>query len=138
MIRGGSPARRRLARFLCFLPLLSAALAGPVIDPTGFPFTNETLNYTGHWPSGVGLGEAHLSACLDSLLAQTCEQCGVTRMTDQIEVHHIRALKDLNRKGKGNPPEWARRMAARRRKTLVVCRACHEGIHSGSPPRQPR
>jgi hypothetical protein len=47
-----------------------------------------------------------------------------------------RALKDLNRNGKGNPPEWARRMAARHRKTLVVCRACHEGIHSGSPPRQ--
>jgi hypothetical protein len=52
--------------------------------------------------------------------------------------HHIRAFPDLNRNGKGNPPEWVRRMAARRRKTLVVCRACHEGIHTGSPPRQPR
>src|SRR2546430_3837219 len=31
------------------------------------------------------------------LLAQICEVCGATRMTDQIEVHHIRALKDLNR-----------------------------------------
>jgi hypothetical protein len=29
-------------------------------------------------------------------------------------------------------------MAARHRKTLVVCPACHEGIHTGSPPRQPR
>jgi hypothetical protein len=28
-------------------------------------------------------------------------------------------------------------MAARRRKTLVVCRVCHEGIHySGRPARQ--
>ena len=61
MIRGSSPVRR-IASFLCFLPLLPAALPGPVTDPTGFPFTNETLNYTVNWPSGVGLGEAHLSA----------------------------------------------------------------------------
>jgi hypothetical protein len=51
----------------------------------------------------------------------------------QVEVYHIRALKDLNRKGEGHPPEWVTRMAARRRKTVVVCRACHEGVHSGSP-----
>jgi uncharacterized protein (DUF427 family) len=31
------------------------------------------------------------------LLAQICEQCGATRLTETIEVHHIRALKDLNR-----------------------------------------
>jgi hypothetical protein len=75
------------------------------------------------------------SEIVQRLLADECELCG---SRNQVEVHHIRALKDLNRNGKGNPPEWARRMAARRRKTLVVCRACHEGIHSGSPPRQPR
>jgi hypothetical protein len=63
MIRGGSPVRRRrIASFLCFLTLLLPALAGPVTDPTGFPFTNETLNYTVNWPSGAGLGEAHMSA----------------------------------------------------------------------------
>jgi group II intron reverse transcriptase/maturase len=73
------------------------------------------------------------SEIVQRLLADECELCGSRK---QVEVHHIRALKDLNRNGKGNPPEWARRMAARRRKTLVVCRACHEGIHSGSPPRQ--
>jgi group II intron reverse transcriptase/maturase len=73
------------------------------------------------------------SEIVQRLLADECELCGSRK---QVEVHHIRALKDLNRNGKGNPPEWARRMAARRRKTLVACRACHEGIHSGSPPRQ--
>jgi group II intron reverse transcriptase/maturase len=73
------------------------------------------------------------SEIVQRLLADECELCGSRK---QVEVHHIRALKDLNRNGKGNPPEWARRMAARRRKTLVVCRACHESIHSGSPPRQ--
>ncbi|MFE1852147.1 hypothetical protein [Streptomyces sp. NPDC059489] len=30
---------------------------------------------------------------------------------------------------------WARTMAARRRKTLVVCRHCHEDIHAGRPTR---
>jgi group II intron reverse transcriptase/maturase len=75
------------------------------------------------------------SEIVQRLMADECELCGSRK---QVEVHHIRALKDLNRSGKGNPPEWAKRMAARRRKTLVVCRACHEGIHSRSPPRQPR
>jgi hypothetical protein len=29
---------------------------------TGFPFADETLNYSIKWPTGVGLGEAHLRA----------------------------------------------------------------------------
>jgi hypothetical protein len=31
-----------------------------------------------------------------------------------------------------------KRMAARRRKTLVVCRNCHDAIHAGRPTRQRR
>lgn len=78
---------------------------------------------------------SHRSEIVQRLIADKCELCGSQK---QVEVHHIRALKDLSRKGKGSPPEWARRMAARHRKTLVVCRACHEGIHTGNPPRQSR
>lgn len=78
---------------------------------------------------------SHGSEIAQRLLADECELCGSRK---QVEVHHIRALKDLNRKGRNNPPEWARLMAARHRKTLVVCRACHESIHSRSPPRHPR
>ena len=66
------------------------------------------------------------SELVQRLLADTCELCGSQH---QVEVHHIRALKDLNPKGRKQPPEWVVRMASRRRKTLVVCRACHEGIH---------
>jgi group II intron reverse transcriptase/maturase len=74
------------------------------------------------------------SELVQRLLADTCELCGSQH---QVEVHHIRALKDLNPKGRKEPPEWVVRMASRRRKTLVVCRACHEGIHySGSASRQ--
>jgi hypothetical protein len=57
-----SPEQRRIAIFLCLLNLLPAVLAGPVTEPTGFPFTNETLNYTVNWPSGLALGEAHMIA----------------------------------------------------------------------------
>jgi group II intron reverse transcriptase/maturase len=64
------------------------------------------------------------------LLADTCEMCG--SHTD-IEVHHIRALKDLKRYGRPEKPAWVKTMAARHRKTLVVCRSCHEDIHHGQP-----
>jgi len=32
---------------------------------TGFPFTNETLSYTVNWPSGLSLGESHMTATSD-------------------------------------------------------------------------
>jgi hypothetical protein len=67
------------------------------------------------------------------LLAQVCERCGATRITDKIEVHHIRALKDLEKYTGRETPLWVKKMAARRRKTLVLCRTCHEEIHAGHP-----
>ena len=75
------------------------------------------------------------SEVVQRLLANACELCGSTQ---QVEVHHVRALKDLNPKGRQHPPEWVARMAARRRKTLIVCRVCHENVHAGRPTRQPR
>jgi group II intron reverse transcriptase/maturase len=74
------------------------------------------------------------SEILKRLLADTCEMCG---SRDGIEVHHIRRLADLTIKGRATPPAWVQQMAARRRKTLVVCRTCHEHIHySESASRQ--
>jgi group II intron reverse transcriptase/maturase len=68
------------------------------------------------------------------LLAQACELCG---SREQIQVHHIRALKDLRRRGQAERPLWVKMMAARQRKTLVVCRACHTAIHAGRAVRRP-
>ena len=65
--------------------------------------------------------------------ADTCELCGSTR---QVEVHHLRKLADLKRRGRKEVPRWRRLMAARKRKTLGTCRACHEAIHAGRPTRQ--
>lgn len=70
------------------------------------------------------------------LLAQVCEHCGATSLTDRIEVHHIRALKDLNSYTGREKPFWVKIMASRRRKTLVLCRTCHKDIHSGHPVRR--
>jgi group II intron reverse transcriptase/maturase len=69
---------------------------------------------------------SHRSEVVQRLLAQECELCG---STDQCEVHHIRKLADLDRNDRKPKPPWVKRMAARRRKTLVVCRNCHEAIH---------
>lgn len=60
------------------------------------------------------------------LLTGKCEICG---QSNNIDVHHVRKLADLNRLG--NPmPAWAHLMARRRRKTLVVCSPCHATIHA--------
>lgn len=67
------------------------------------------------------------------LLAQVCEICEATRLTSQIEVHHIRALKDLTTYEGREKPLWVKIMAARKRKTLVLCRTCHMDLHAGRP-----
>jgi hypothetical protein len=44
-------------------------------------------------------------------------------------VHQVRKLASLGQPGEGQPA-WATLMAAKRRKTLVVCAACHNVIHA--------
>jgi len=68
------------------------------------------------------------SELLKRVLADQCELCG---SKVQVEVHHIRKLADLEKPGQKEKPAWMKQMAARRRKTLVVCRQCHEDIHAG-------
>ncbi len=67
------------------------------------------------------------------LSAQVCEQCGATALTDTIEVHHIRALKDLQRYTGREKPAWVKLMATRHRKTLILCRTCRMDIQYGHP-----
>ena len=68
------------------------------------------------------------SELLQSVRADTCELCG---SNERVEVHHIRKLADLGKPGRKEKPVWVKQMAARRRETLVVCRKCHEEIHTG-------
>jgi group II intron reverse transcriptase/maturase len=65
---------------------------------------------------------------INRLLAGTCELC---EDTANVQVHQIRKLADLNQLGQ--PPAWVQVMTKRRRKTLIVCQACHDHIHAGPP-----
>jgi group II intron reverse transcriptase/maturase len=65
------------------------------------------------------------------LLAGCCELCG---NRGPVQVHHVRKLANLRQPGRKEKPEWMKLMAMRRRKTLVVCRPCHEAIHAGQTP----
>jgi group II intron reverse transcriptase/maturase len=67
------------------------------------------------------------SEVVERLLAQKCELCG---SEDNIQVHHIRKLADLQ-EGQRDKRQWVQKMVARRRKTLVVCQNCHHDIHYG-------
>ena len=57
------------------------------------------------------------------LKSRVCELCG---STEDLEMHHVRKLKDL--KGKS---DWEIKMISRNRKTLAVCSKCHHKIHAG-------
>jgi AI2M/AI1M-like, HNH endonuclease len=70
------------------------------------------------------------SELIRRLLRGRCELCGQTAM---VQVHQIRKLADLDNPGQPEQPEWMRIMAKRRRKTLVVCQACHDNIHLNKP-----
>lgn len=67
---------------------------------------------------------------IQRLQADKCEICG---SQDNCEVHHVRKLSDLKRRwaGRKEKPTWVVRMIAMQRKTLVVCRNCHNKIHAG-------
>ena len=63
------------------------------------------------------------------LYSTECELC--SRLTKELEVHHIRRMKDVRRKVKeGSKERWHEVMAYRNRKTLVVCHQCHQHIHA--------
>lgn len=59
-------------------------------------------------------------------------RCELCQEPGKVQVNQIRKLAQLNTTGPGQPP-WAALMASKRRKTLVVCRPCHEAIHHGKP-----
>jgi group II intron reverse transcriptase/maturase len=62
------------------------------------------------------------------LLKQRCELCAEA---GAVLAHQVRKLASLGEPGPGQPA-WAAKMARTRRKTLIVCRACHDAIH-GQP-----
>ena len=65
----------------------------------------------------------------ERLHAGRCELC---EKRTHVQVHQIRALAELPRAGQPQPA-WTQLMAKMRRKTLIVCAACHNAIHTRQP-----
>jgi hypothetical protein len=63
---------------------------------------------------------------IQRLLTRRCELCGDPGKT---LVHQVRKVASLGTNGP-KQPAWAALMARKRRKTLVVCRPCHDAIHA--------
>jgi len=63
------------------------------------------------------------------LLRGRCEWC---QQHAPVQAHQVRKLADLGTPGPAQP-QWASLMAQMRRKTLIVCAACHQLIHDGKP-----
>ena len=100
------------------------------------PLKKRDVPHPGRIAQGiVGMVISTRRQILDRLLAHICELCHY-RPTDprEVEVHHVRKLKDIKRayakRGKAIPP-WVLAMCSMNRKTLVVCKACHRAIHAG-------
>ena len=56
-------------------------------------------------------------------------ECELCEQGTTVAVHQVAKLADLVKPGPGQPA-WAALMTRMRRKTLIVCAACHEHIHA--------
>ena len=73
------------------------------------------------------------SELVQRLLAEVCELCG---SREDVEIHHIRKMKNLYEYPGHPKPDWVKRMIALKRKTLALCRTCHEDVDLGRPLRR--
>lgn len=77
--------------------------------------------------TNIGLGFWYASNSFKARLkSKECQLCGDTQ-SEMYEIHHVNKLKNLSGKS-----QWERVMISRRRKTIVVCQACHKKIHNGT------
>jgi len=78
-------------------------------------------------PKLYGGGRSEL---VQRLLADFCELCG---SSEEVEVHHVQAMRKLHEYPGRPKPEWVKRMIALRRKTLLLCKRCHTATEHGLP-----
>lgn len=64
------------------------------------------------------------------LLQDKCELCGAK---GNIEAHHVNKVSNIRRKWRGrkNKPAWVEFIITRNRKSVMVCRKCHQQITHG-------
>jgi hypothetical protein len=97
--------------------------------------TRAVVSSLAHMPGQIGPKELDIKPNMNRwqhghtelgqrVCANRCEWCGTVE--GQMEVHHVRKLKDLHGK-----QEWERQMISRQRKTMVLCTECHHKLHAG-------
>jgi group II intron reverse transcriptase/maturase len=70
------------------------------------------------------------SEIVERLLNDSCEICGAK---ENVQMHHIRKLRDLNKQGKREMPLWMRVMISRKRKSIPLCKRHHDETHHPGP-----
>ncbi len=92
---------------------------------------------TGSQPidDSIGRRDFPLNSRTDLVRRLQANECEICSSTDRCEVHHVRKLANLKSRWRGRKekPAWVVRMITLRRKTLIVCKSCHNGIHTGRP-----
>ncbi len=73
------------------------------------------------------------SELVQRFLAEYCELCGSSH---EVEVHHVRKMSKLHEYPGKEKPEWVKRMIALKRKTIILCRTCHQDVDLGRPLRR--
>jgi group II intron reverse transcriptase/maturase len=109
----------------CFEARIERAGKQPLVARFGgIPLKrNKEAVLTDHVPKRVTYPRKELT---NRLLRQRCELC---EQPGPVVVHQVRKLANLGKPELGQP-DWAAIMARKRRKTLVVCRPCHDTIHN--------
>jgi len=98
----------------------------------GFPFERKSEGMAGvdnTFGQAWNYPATNRSEAVQRLMAGRCELCERTDLP--IAAHHIRKLANIDRPGRRPKEDWEKLMAARKRKSLVVCTDCHTKIHAG-------
>lgn len=83
----------------------------------------KTIHFTDELPHLTTIHLSSRTSFESRLTAKQCELCGSVE-AEHYEVHHVNKVKNLIGK-----EAWERRMIAKNRKTMVLCRECHHKIH---------
>ncbi len=83
----------------------------------------KTIHFTDEFPHLTTIHLSSRTSFESRLAAKQCELCGSVE-AEHYEVHHVNKVKNLIGK-----EAWERRMIAKNRKTMVLCRECHHKIH---------
>jgi group II intron reverse transcriptase/maturase len=75
------------------------------------------------------IGDKH-SELIQRLLTEECELCG---RKEPVQAHHVNKVATIRKRwqGRKEKPKWVEYMIARNRKTVMVCRSCHQDITHG-------